>query len=366
MGELLWYAPLVVAYVEKRARQDGSVSYRAQVRVRGYPPEARTFRRKADAVKWARRVESDIDRRRRKAVTSTQRRFTLAQLIEDYYLADLGGLAASDVANRRRMLSWWAARIGSMPVLEVQAGDVAQYLRVLERGEGVSGRAVSVATRNRYLTALSSVLTWGARERVYGYDANPIRGVHLRRKEPRGRVRFLSDEERQQLLAACRESYEPRLYPLTLMAISTGMRQGELLRLRWRDVDFEGERAIIENSKNGDRRAVPLAGPVHEAMRARAKVRLLTTDLVFADFEGRARFPRAAWRKAIHAAKLEDFTFHDCRHTAASYLAMSGATLAEIAEVLGHRTLAMVKRYAHLTESHTLRVARRMAQRFLC
>ena len=186
-----------------------------------------------------------------------------------------------------------------------------------------------------------------------------------KRKEPRGRVRFLDEDERHRLLESCQSSSEPRLYLLTLMAISTGMRQGELMALRWRDVDFEAERAIIEHSKNGDRRAVPLAGPVLEALRDRAKVRPIATDLVFADFEGRATFPRGAWRRAVLDADLDDFTFHDCRHTAASYLAMSGATLAEIAEVLGHRTLAMVKRYAHLTESHTLKVARRMAERFL-
>lgn len=121
----------------------------------------------------------------------------------------------------------------------------------------------------------------------------------------------------------------------------------------------------MQHSKNGDRRAVPLAGPVLEALRERAKVRSIAIDLAFADHDGRAAFPRAAWRKAIRLADLEDFTFHDCRLTAASYLTMSGATLAEIAEELGHRTLSMVKRYAHLTESHTLKVARRMAERFL-
>lgn len=150
----------------------------------------------------------------------------------------LGDLSDSDVANRQRMLAWWSERLGRLPVLELRPIDVAEQLRKLEAGDTISGRPVSVASRNRYLTALSAVLTWGAKERVYGFDFNPLAGAHLRRKEPRGRVRFLDEDERQSLLDACRESYEPRLYLLTLMAISTGMRQGELLALRWPDIDL--------------------------------------------------------------------------------------------------------------------------------
>ena len=70
----------------------------------------------------------------------------------------------------------------------------------------------------------------------------------------------------------------------------------------------------------------------------------------------------AAWKVAVEKAGIEDFRFHDLRHSAASYLAMNGASLAEIAEVLGHKTLAVVKRYAHLSESHTAKVVKRMNQ----
>ena len=72
---------------------------------------------------------------------------------------------------------------------------------------------------------------------------------------------------------------------------------------------------------------------------------------------------RDAWETAVKKAKLENFRFHDCRHTAASYLAMNGATLSEIAEVLGHKTLNMVKRYAHLSEAHTMKVVESMNRR---
>ena len=101
-----------------------------------------------------------------------------------------------------------------------------------------------------------------------------------------------------------------------------------------------------------------------ELLRKRKKIRRADTDLVFVTPQGRkASFPQRAWDKALAEAEVEDFRFHDLRHSAASELAMSGATLAEIAEVLGHKTLAMVKRYSHLTEQHTSKVVARMNQR---
>ena len=98
-----------------------------------------------------------------------------------------------------------------------------------------------------------------------------------------------------------------------------------------------------------------------EVLTQHAKVRRLDTPLVFPDSSGtRPIGIREAFEWAVKRAEIANFRFHDCRHTAASYLAMNGASLAEIAEVLGHKTLAMVKRYAHLSEAHTAGVVARM------
>lgn len=175
----------------------------------------------------------------------------------------------------------------------------------------------------------------------------------------------MSEAERDGLLRACKASREARLYPLVVVAVSTGARQGELLGLRWRDVDLARGLAVVHETKNQERRTLPLAGVALQVLKDLARVRRLDTDLVFANRRGQAVFPRAAWEAALRRAGIEDFRFHDLRHTAASYLAMSGATLTEIAAVLGHKTLAMVKRYAHLTEQHTSSVVARMNDRFL-
>jgi integrase len=145
------------------------------------------------------------------------------------------------------------------------------------------------------------------------------------------------------------------------------MRKGELMNLRWNDVDLSSGRAILWETKNGDRRVVSLTGHALESLRGWAKVRRIDTPLIFpGNGIGTAAKPlefRKHWMKALARAELQNFRFHDLRHSTASYLAMSGATVNEIAEVLGHRTLQMVKRYTHLSESHTAAVMKNLTER---
>jgi integrase len=180
-------------------------------------------------------------------------------------------------------------------------------------------------------------------------------------KLPRGRVRFLSDEERDRLLEACRESQNPYLQTIVILALSTGARRGELLSLRWPDVDLKRCRLTLRETKNGETRSVPLTGNGLAVLTQHAEVRRRDTTLVFPDRTGsRPLGIRGAFDNAVERSGITDFHFHDLRHTFASYLAMQGASLLEIAEVLGHKTLNMVKRYAHLSEAHTRGVVERM------
>jgi integrase len=134
-----------------------------------------------------------------------------------------------------------------------------------------------------------------------------------------------------------------------------------LLGLRWPDVDLKRGTLTFQHTKNRERRTVPLTGQAFTLMHQHTKVRQLVTSLVFPDPAGtRPADIRAAWQGTVRRAGVENFHFHDLRHSAASYLAMNGASLLEIAEVLGHKTLAMVKRYVHLSEAHTRSVVERM------
>jgi integrase len=114
-------------------------------------------------------------------------------------------------------------------------------------------------------------------------------------------------------------------------------------------------------TKNGERRALPVGSHAAELLKARAKVRRITSDLVFPGRPPtRPAQLRHAWESALRDAAISDFRWHDLRHSAASYLAMTGASLQDIAAILGHKTLAMVKRYSHLSEPHLAGVVNRM------
>jgi integrase len=165
--------------------------------------------------------------------------------------------------------------------------------------------------------------------------------------ENNARIRFLSDDERSRLFKAARQSDWDKLYLLVLLAITTGARKGELLSLRWCDVDFDRQTAYVATTKNGQPKVLPLTDSVvvelskfkdqEPALIFNSEI---TTDSPFCFYK--------QWKKALLSADIEDFRFHDLRHSCASYLAQSGASLLEIAFVLGHKQIQMTKRYAHL------------------
>jgi integrase len=351
-----------MAQIHERKSPTGKVSWRVRVRLKGQAPQTSTFASKTKAVLWAQQMEADI-RAGRAFLGTEARRRTLADLLARYREEILPQYSPFERRKRELKLSWWETQLGYARLADLTPARIAEYRTLLANHGGPSGRPAAPATQIRYLAALSHVLSFAVHELDW-LDSNPVRKVR-RPREPRGRVRYLSPEERDRLLAACKASAEPRLYALLVLAVGTGARQSELLRLRWPDVDLQRCTATIHETKNDERRTLVLAGRVLEVLRDHGTVRRIGTDLVFANDRGVAAFPRVAWEQALDAAKIEDFRFHDNRHTFASYLAMSGATLAELAEALGHKTLAMVKRYAHLSEQHTSRVVGRMVQGFL-
>ena len=217
----------------------------------------------------------------------------------------------------------------------------------------------------QYMDAFGAVLTVGFNELAW-LPEHPMRGRQVRKPPAsRGRVRFLSPEEQERLLQACRASHKPGLYPLVFLALATGARRGELFSLRWQDVDLERGWLRLEQTKNKHPRAVPVAHVALDMLRA-WRQEAHEAPWVFPRMS-QAPFPyEYAWHAALLRAGLAgSLRFHDLRHSAASNLAMSGASLIEIAEILGHKTLAMVRRYSHFTQAHTAGVVGRMAQQFI-
>jgi integrase len=354
-----------MATIRTRKSGTGSTSYQAIVRLRGYPKKSQSFKRKTDATAWAARIEAAL-REERHLPSVEARKHTLGDLI-DRWLEALELQGAERAAKQRQLLKWWKARLGDYAMSHITPAVIAQSRDALLReniGNKDKPRHRSPATANRYLAALSKACAVATKQ-WHWLAANPVAQVQKER-EPRGRVRFLSkDDELPRLLAACEKSSLPDLRLIVLLACQTGMRRGELLGLRWPDIDLQRAVAVLHKTKNNDRRAVPLSPDVCRMLAERRKVRHLDTDLLFSR-NGKDQPVEIdnPFGTALRKAGIEDFRFHDLRHTAASYLAMSGATTAEIAAVLGHRTLQMVQRYAHLSEQHTGAVLERMTSKF--
>ena len=128
----------------------------------------------------------------------------------------------------------------------------------------------------------------------------------------------------------------------------------EVWGLNWRDIDLQRGFIILLHTKNEDPRSIPLRGHALELLKEKSKVRRLDTDLLFPSKKN-PRNPfdfRAPFVRALKEARIEDFRWHDLRHSCASYLAMEGVPMRTIAEILGHRTLQMVQRYTHLSPEH--------------
>lgn len=350
-----------MATIRERQNGNGRKRYHVQIRKRGHPSQTATFDRLTDAKRWITDVESDIQRGRFLQHYEA-RKHTVAEMIDRWRNECL-----PDKPRSRRtfegQLSWWETQLGDYLLSDLTPERITQSRDKLRR-LGASGRPVTPSTVNRYLACLSIVLSAAVKDWHWISD-NPSRQVR-KLVEARGRTRFLSETERVRLLKVCQKSPNRMLYPAVLLSITTGVRQSECLNLTWDRLDLKQGRVTIIESKNGEPRSIPLAKQTLTVLRNYARIRRLDTHLVFPSDRDplKPTALRHAWLLVLKAAKIEDFRWHDLRHSAASYLAMSGATLTEIADILGHKTLQMVQRYSHLSEQHTTHVVNRMADKF--
>lgn len=213
----------------------------------------------------------------------------------------------------------------------------------------------SPATANRHLTLLRAIFRRAIRDEKMG--SSPFRAVEFL-KENNTRVRYLTPSEEQRLLKAL----PYLLWPLVVVAIHTGMRKGELLNLRWQDVDFYSKTITIRRAKAGEGRRLPMNDVVRETLmelrkqrirQGKAKGRELLSPYVFCATHGGHMFNlKREWYHALKQAKIHDLHFHDLRHTFASRLVMAGVDLYRVQTLLGHKTPMMTLRYAHLSPAH--------------
>lgn len=357
-----------MAIIERRQGKNGTQSFRVKIRIKGHRPKSATFEKLTDAREWARNEESDIKRGLKFDDYLAQTK-TLSQAIDEYVKAPDLKLKAELLPARKQQLAWWRQELGAHFLADITPDKLNRCKRLLmtkPRGNVAGGRPITAATVNHYLISLSAVLGY-ARKELNWLRTNPVTDI-AKLELKNSRVRYLSKVERESLLGACQKTEKRKrfLYPLVLLALSTGMRKGEILALRWRDVDLVKGTLRVEDSKNGEKRSLPLTGRALEALKALSSVRRIDTDLIFSRKDGKAPLEfKRQWEGAIKETKLKDFRFHDLRHTAATYLLESGATLPELSALLGHKTIQMVKRYAHLADNHARSVVKKMNRRVL-
>jgi len=320
-----------------RLTNNKGYSYRAYIRRKGLKPISKVFSTRVFAEQFIKRIEGD--RELLLAFGGNKEYQIILKELVDIYLAN--EYSGKDAQKQRTRLTFWVDRYGHKLISEITRMDVARGIYELSN-------TLSNATINRYKSALSVVFSFACRQ--YELPDNPV--LHIPSKaENNIKVRYLSNTERSSLFDTCKCSTWNRLYLLILMAITTGARRGELLNLKWSDLSFDINIAYIGNSKNGQPRALPLT---EDTLNELSKYKQNDNSLIFCSNVDTTKpfcFNKP-WKKALEQANIQDFRFHDLRHTTASYLAQSGASLLEIAEVLGHKQISVTKRYAHLCINH--------------
>lgn len=369
-----------MATVQKRKNDDGTTSYRVMIRLKGHPAASATFSRLTDAREWAKKTETDMKAGR---YFSAAKLKTLGDLFDKYAIAAAPRLKSWEGVKSR--LDWWRAQAGSEMLDTITPARIAEWRdELLATPKKYGGGKRSGADVNRTIAALSSAMTHAVKELGW-IERNPCERV-TKPKEPGGRVRFLTDEELPRLLEAVRASPHPDLLPAVLLALTTGARKGEILGLRWSQIDFKRRAITLAHgeTKNNAGRALPLSGEIVELLQARNKVRKIDDDRVFPSADGCKELElREPWKVALVSAGIDvrqatrsgrsrkdappamtsDFRWHDLRHTAASYLTMAGVSAIEVARVLGHKTLAMSLRYSHLAPDRVTELGDKLAAR---
>jgi integrase len=332
--------------------------YQAQVRRKGYPALSRCFDSRKDAEKWARQVEGELDR----GIfidRSEADKNTLGDILRRY-LAEINPGKKGAVCDAIRINRLLRDNLCTYKLAALSGKVLSQW-----RDERL--KAVTGATVNRELTIISAAINIARKEWGMHVD-NPVSMI----RRPEGnkpRTRRLSHKEEANLLLACTATERDRgrftgpsnawIKPLVLVALETAMRRGELLALEWRHIDLESRVARLEDTKNGERRNVPLSTRAVAILRElprflNGKMFPITDDslkkgFVRAVMRARNAYEMECKERGIEPdpAFLTDLHFHDLRHEATSRIAERLSNILELSAVTGHKDLRMLKRYYH-------------------
>lgn len=344
----------------KRENKNG-ISYLARIRIKGYNVLTKTFKKKSDAQAWAEPIELSMKQgtyiENTTVINTNDSRQNIVLMSEliDYFKTNIAPNRYSYSEKYNVMYSWWSDKIGTIKVRELTASMLSSCKQVLATEKiRKKGKEVirSNNTINKYLMCISAVLTYAVKE-LEIINVNPMSKVKPMQK-PTGRTRFLSDSEIENLKSVCKEHSES-LYLFFILLLKTGGRFNEVRCLKTKDIDYKNNKVYFIDTKNSTHRGVHVDTKTLKQLKNYTKNSNITSDYVFGSNKRGAELLdlKGILEQAIQKADIKDFRIHDIRHTTASILARNGASLLEIAEILGQKSLTVARRYSHLTIKHT-------------
>jgi len=311
--------------------------YQARVRRKGYPAVTKSFSRLSDAKEWAREIERQADRRELAPISKELDKTTLADLVRRYRAEVVPRKKGGDVETI--VLTAFLRE----PICRKRLSDLCPEDFTKYRDRRL--KSVAPATLKRQLNPIRHMFRHAREEWGIPLRDDPLAKIKLTGAD-KARERRLRDGELDSLLSAAKANRNPYVVLIVRFALETAMRRGEILSLRWRDIDSERYSAIIHESKNGHARIVPLSPAALDVLTATAALSNDSDDddLVF---PVSANALKLSWVRLMTRAGLGDLHFHDLRHEAISRLFEIGLTVPEVASVSGHRDMRMLLRYAH-------------------
>jgi integrase len=293
-------------------RKRGPYQWEVRIRKKGYPAQSKTLESKKDAEDWAHDIESEM--RRGVFVCRKEAENTTLTEALDRYAKEITVNKKGAPQELLRIKAWKHLPLSQRFLATLRSVDFAQY-RDNRQTQGKSPSTIRLE-----LAIISHLFNIARKEWGMESLSNPVQAIRL---PPTGRPRDrrLQGDEEERLLTACAASRSAALKEIVIIAIETGMRLGELLALRWPEIDTEKCVAHLPDTKNGER--------------------------VFFEWKNSWSF-ESSWRRTLQRSKIENFHFHDLRHEATSRLFEKGLNIMEVASITGHKDLKMLKRYTHL------------------
>ena len=357
--------------IRLRKTSKGVKKYQAYIRIKGYKPIMKTFDKYSSAAEWAKKIEVQMKEGSYKEIPNEleqklQTDFKNMESLINFYKTNIAPQKYSYAEKYNVMFDWWINQIGQIKIQDLTASMITACKQILIN-EKIKKKDKEVtrgnSTINKYLMCLSAILTYAVKD-LEIIENNPVSKVSLMPK-PNGRTRFLTIDEIKSFAEACK-NHSDFLYIFFLIAISTGGRYAEVLNLKIENIDFQNNQVHYLNTKNNENRGVPIDKNILNLVKQYMLENSINEGYLFINKEKTKKlYIRGYLQNVIKKIGLKDFHIHDIRHTTASYIAMNGGSLLDIAEILGHKSLVMARRYSHLTDKHTATVLNKVTNNIL-